>query len=310
MKNLFCFFAPVVISSVVFASGPSDGMIPQISATDSPEIVLTKTSRAIREIYRELGLGQIQIQSNNVINELRSEVVTRSESHKSSVGLTGKISGFFFGGSGDYNSSSQSRLDYTQIIATNPLQVLQQESAARRDFNKLRSQLIQLMNEHEEDFIVFKELGLLQASAAYQMAVAGQDVPWTDVMTNMQLVTDVNFEGLQTVSRCLITKHAKTLSFDSSDESAGLKFHLLFFSVKLGGSDHQENYYRQMAYTEKQCSSSTNTMSIRPADTVFAINMSLLDIKVAKWKRALEQIQAVQDHSVSFPTWGSPYYQQ
>ena len=284
-------------------------VIPSFSVKDSPGEKLIKTDRAIRTIYSQLRLDKIQIQVNSAIHEIKKEVLTERQTSDSSNAYGGGLRGLLMSGSFNYNDSSKSRLDITKVISVNPREVLTQESAAVRNLSQLKGSLNNLLNQNESNLILMKELAMIQASAVQEMIDAGQDVPWETIEETFAMVREVSFIGAHTVTRCLSTKYANTMNYEKDDTSGGLKFRLLFFSLNFSGSEKNHRYHQKFAHTEKSCSSTTNVISTSEKDSVFVVNMSLLDMELEKWITSIEVAKTFRDQAPAFPTWGSPYYQ-
>ncbi|MES2768954.1 MAG: hypothetical protein V4596_07405 [Bdellovibrionota bacterium] len=307
MKKIIFILAVLMFVDISIARS-ENLLIPNISEYDSSKEILIKTDKAIRMIYQGLGLNKIQVQMNSTIHEINKEVLTERKTTNSQDKYGGGLSGFLISGSFSYKDSSKSRLDITKIIAANPKEVLAQESAAVKSLSQLRKSLNDLMNQNESSLVIMKELAMIQASAIYEMIQAGEDVPWQNIEETFAMVREVSFIGSQTVTRCLSTNYINTKNYEKDDRSGGLKFRLLFFSLNFSGSEKNHRYHQKFAHSETSCSSTTNVIKVNSKDSVFVVNMSLLDMELDKWVKAIEAVKAFRDQAPAFPTWNSPHY--
>lgn len=308
--NILTIIAISLALQPTFAKNSVRDLMPTITDQDSPQAVMVKADQAIRQMYSRLKLGQIQIQTQSVIHEIKKEVVTERKTSHSKSGLMGKLSGLFIGGSFNASSEQSDRLDITQVISTNINQVEAQKSKAARELDRLKSQLQNLVSQNQEELVVLKELAIVEAAAIYRLVQDGAEVPWAQVNQTLAMTQDLSFMGAQQVKSCVTMKHAASYNYEQSSESAGLKLRLLFFSVNLGGDRSSRADHRRYAYSEKSCSASTQIVSADGSDSAFGVNLTLLDQDLEQWRQAIETLRIVTTQAPHFPTWGSPYYQQ
>lgn len=306
MKTLIFIFTFFVASELTLAS--TKNLVPTITEQDSSEAVLLKTDRAIRTIYQKLNLGKIQIQMSSTIHEIQKEVLTERKISRSQNNYSGGLRGFLLGGSFDYNDSERSRIDITKVITANRREVSEQESNATKSLAQLQKSLNKILNDNEANLVLMKELAIIQAAAVYKMVEEGKTVPWDTVQKTFAMVKEIDFAGTHTVTRCLSTKYMPTESYDESNRSGGLKLRLLFFRLNLGGSESSQNYHQRFAHTESNCRSTTNVVKVDLNDSVYLINMNMLDAELDKWISAIDAVSTFTTPAPAFPTWGSPYY--
>lgn len=309
-KSILTIIMLLTVSQMAFSKSQINDLIPSITPQDNPRAILVKTDRAIRLIYQRLGLGKIQIQINSSIHEIQKELVVSQYKTSESTNLNSQLNLFLIGSSFNYDINEKTHLDITKVITTNPSQVLSQNSKAIKDLETLKKNLKTLMENHEKELILLKELGIIQASAVLSMIQNNQSIPWEAINKTLAMVKDIDFSGSQTITRCLTVHYASTKNYKEQSENESFKLRFLFFPIfSLGGKNKSQNYYQTMAHTEKECRSSTNIVKMNPENSVFFVNMSLLDIELNKWIHAIEAAEIFRNKAPAFPTWDSPYYQ-
>lgn len=243
-----------------------------------------QASVAAMNISQSIGSERVVAQVESRLDEIRNEVVTAEYSGKASFSL-------FFG---LFSGKVKGSYNVTELLVANPREVDGFPAKVQRDLARLRSDLLSYLQKNEAELANMKLFAAKGLDLASRLDSSNRAAVLPYVLKAKQLAQRFTVYGMQTVSHCITTNHAKTKN------ELGFKLNLLFVKLKFSGTE------KNKAYSETSCESSSAMTSVNEA-ALLSPALINADLLLAQYDQSLGLSQLTQE-APYYPTWGLGSY--
>lgn len=314
MKQLVCSLLILAYASSGFSAPTSEEL------WDS----YARTANRIMRTYAELGVGEVikgqKINQDEVWNEVITKVNHSSSSSSKGYDAGGTLDLFYFSLGAErhekYSTQSYSRTYETSRIPENPDEIENFSNEKSEKLNRLKMKLRDYLDRNGLKLVQMKEDAVRLMMISYELVKLDEEVAVPELQKVINTVMSISFLGVQNVSHCTTvnTPYINQVNNNTNtNESSNFSFN--FFGAFKGNEDSAksssyDDHWERMAGTSKSCDSSTNHISVNGSDSIYKINFSMLDRKLAQWIKSIDFLIYVKQSNKTkmFPTFGSPYY--